>query len=189
MSISANQLRPGNVINHDGFLWQCIESIHKTPGNLRAFVQAKMRNIINGSQKEFRFSSTEMLDKVDLRERPAQYLYNEGEQYHFMDNENYEQFFLTKELLGDAVGYLLPETVVQITFYEEKPLGVKMPRTMSFNVIDAEPNMKSSTATSSYKNATIETGVVVKVPQFIESGERITIDTETGSYLERAKDK
>lgn len=187
MSIQANQLRPGMVVNHDGFLWQCLESVHKTPGNLRAFIQAKMRNLKNGSQKDFRFSSTVTLEKVDLRERKAQFLFSEGTEYTFMDSETYDQFILTKEMLGDSLGWLLPEAQVAVTFHDETALGVKFPRTLSFTVIEAEPNMKGSTATTSFKNAKIETGVNVKVPQFVEAGDRITIDTESGNYLERAK--
>ncbi len=189
MGFSANDLRPGHVIDHDGHLWQCLESVHKTPGNLRAFVQAKMRNIKQGTQKDFRFSSTEELNRIDLRERPAQFLYVSDGMYNFMDTETYDQFFLSKELLGDNIGYMLPEMTIQITFFDETPLSVKLPRTMAFNIIEAEPNMKSATATSSYKIAKIETGTTVKVPQFIEVGDRIIVDTENGNYLERAKDK
>ncbi len=189
MGFSANDLRPGMVIDHDGHLWQCLESVHKTPGNLRAFVQAKMRNIKQGTQKEFRFSSTEDLNKIDLRDRTAQFLYEADGNYNFMDTESFDQFFLSSELLGENVGYIQPEMKLQITFFDETPLSVKLPRTMAFTIIEAEPNMKSATATSSYKMAKIETGKTVKVPQFIETGERIIVDTETGNYLERAKDR
>lgn len=188
MNISANQLRAGVIVQYENNLWQCLEAIHKTPGNLRAFVQAKLRNVNTGSQKDFRFSSTEMLEKVELREHPAQFLYADGDHYHFMDSENFEQFILGREMLGDAAGYLLSNASVQITFYEEKPLSVKLPRSLAFTVTEADPGMKSATATSSYKMAKIETGLTIKVPQFIEAGERVVIDTETGTYLERAKD-
>lgn len=189
MGFSANELRPGNVIDHEGQLWLCLESVHKTPGNLRAFVQAKMRNIKQGNQKDFRFSSTEDLVRVDLRERAAQFLYEQDSIYNFMDTETYDQFTLSKDLLGESVWYLLPEMTVQITFFDETPLSVKLPRTMAFDVIEAEPNMKSSTATSSYKTAKIQTGKAVKVPQFVETGDRIIVDTESGDYLERAKNR
>lgn len=185
--MNANQLRPGFVIQYEGDLWICLESVHKTPGNLRAFIQAKLRKVKDGSQKEFRFASTDDLDRVSLIERPAQFLYNEDNDYHFMDTANYEQFALSGDMLGDKRGYLLPNTEVAITFFEEKAIGVKLPTTLEFNIIEAEPNMKSATATSSYKTAKIETGVAVKVPQFIESGERIVVNTETGEYMERAK--
>ena len=186
MNIQATQLRPGTVVVHEGKLWQCLQSIHKTPGNLRAFVQAKMRSILDGSQKEFRFSSTETLDKVDLRERSMQFLYSD-EFYHFMDSENYEQSQLSPELLGDAAKFLLPETVVRVTFYEDKPIGVVLPKNMTFKVIEADPAMKTASASTSFKNAKIETGVTVQVPQFVSVGDRIVITTETGEYSERAK--
>ena len=148
MSIQASQLRPGMVIDKDGFLWQCLESVHKTPGNLRAFIQAKMRNLKNGTQKEFRFSSTEGLEKVDLRERPMQFLYNDDDGYHFMDSTNYEQIQISKELLGQNVFYLIPESLVDVTFHDTTPIGVALPQTINLTVVEAEPNMKSATATS-----------------------------------------
>ncbi|HBF12222.1 MAG TPA: elongation factor P [Deltaproteobacteria bacterium] len=188
MSIQASQLRPGMVIDKDGFLWQCLESVHKTPGNLRAFIQAKMRNLKNGTQKEFRFSSTETLEKVDLREKSMQFLYNDDGGYHFMDMENYEQIQINKEFLGNNVFYLIPEGLVNVTFHDSTPVGLVFPQTLSFKVIEAEPNMKSATATSSYKNAKIETGLIVKVPQFIEVGDKITIKTESGDYVTRVKE-
>lgn len=187
MTISANQLRPGIVIQQEGILWQCLESVHKTPGNLRAFVQAKMRNVQTGVQKEFRYSSTEMLDRVLLRERASQYLYIEGGHYYFMDSENFEQFPLSTEVLGDAVGFLLPDAQVNITFFEDKPIGLRLPQTLVFTVIEAEPGMKAATASASYKNAKIETGKTVRVPQFVDAGDKIVVNTETGDYVERAK--
>ncbi len=189
MPISANQLKPGMVINYDNKLWVCLQSVHKTPGNLRAFVQAKLRDVQSGSQKEFRFSSTETLERVSLIEREMQYLYNDGEFYHFMDVENFEQIQLTSTMMGDTVNYLLPESKVKVTFHEEKALGVALPPTMIFKVIEADPGMKTATATASYKNAKIETGMNVQVPQFIDAGEKIVVDTTTGEYMERSSMK
>ncbi|MBI4411560.1 MAG: elongation factor P [Deltaproteobacteria bacterium] len=189
MSISANQLRPGNIIEYDGKLWLCLESVHKTPGNLRAFIQAKLRSVKDGVQKEFRFSSTEMLEKVSLRERPMQFLYVDGDFYNFMDSENYEQVHLSKSLVGEAANYLLPDAQVKVTFFEESPIGIALPTTLDFTVIEADPGMKTATASASYKNAKIETGVTIKVPQFVTAGDRITISPATGEYVERAKSK
>lgn len=186
MSLSANQLKPGMVIQHDGQLWQCLQSVHKTPGNLRAFVQAKMRSIQSGAQKEFRFSSTETLERVHLRERPMQYLYSDDDFYHFMDTENYEQAQINREMLGDSINYLLPDAQVKVTFHEAKPIGLVLPPNMVFKVIEAEPGIKSATASASYKLAKIETGLSVKVPQFVEGGDRIVVDTTSGEYVERA---
>lgn len=185
MPISANQLKPGMVILYENVLWQCLQSVHKTPGNLRAFVQAKLRNVKAGTQKEFRFSSTEMLERVSLIEREMQYLYDDGEFLNFMDTENYEQLQLSKEMVGDAVHYLLPDSKIKVTFYDESPIGVALPPTMVFKIVSAEPGIKTATATASYKNATIETGLEIKVPQFIDEGERVLIDTTTGDYMER----
>lgn len=187
MSLPANQLRPGTIIDYDGSLWLCLESIHKTPGNLRAFIQAKMRKIKDGTQKEFRFSSTETLERVFLRDRAMQFLYADGEVYHFMDQENYEQIELNKTLVGEAVHYLMPEAVVKVTFQEDTPLGIILPKTLEFNITECEPCMKSASATTSFKNATIDTGKTVKVPQFVEAGDRIVVNTESGEYVERAK--
>ena len=189
MPISANQLKPGMVINYDNKLWVCLQSVHKTPGNLRAFVQAKLRDVQSGSQKEFRFASTEMLERVSLIEREMQFLYKDDEFYNFMDTQNFEQIQLSAQMLGDSVNYLLPESKVKVTFHEEKALGLALPPTMIFKVIEAEPGMKTATATASYKNAKIETGLNVQVPQFIDAGERIVVDTTTGDYMERASMK
>ncbi len=184
-AITSNQLKPGTVIEFEGHLWQCLSSVHKTPGNLRAFVQAKMRRVQDGIQKEFRFSSTETLNRVSLRERPMQYLYADGDFFNFMDTENYEQVQLSRELLGDSINYLLPDAQVKVTFHEEKALGLALPMTMVFNIIEAEPGMKSATASASFKNAKIDTGLGVKVPQFIDVGDRIVVDTTSGEYVER----
>lgn len=187
MGISANQLRPGTVIEYEGTIWQCLEAQHRTPGNKRAFMQAKMRNIKDGTQKEFKFSSTEGLERVSLFERPAQFLYSDDQYFHFMDKENFEQIQLNREILGIAASFLLPDAEIKIAYCEERPLGIVLPMTMTFTVTEAEPGMKSATASASYKNATIETGMVVKVPQFVQAGDRIIIKTETGEYHERAK--
>lgn len=175
------------IIEHEGKLWQCLEAIHKTPGNKRAFVQAKLRNIPDGNQMVTKFSSTESLERAHLREKTMQFLYADDEFFNFMNTENYEQIQVGKALLGDSANYLLPETQVNVTFYEEMPVGVHLPTTMEFEVTEAEPNLKTATATAAYKNAKIETGGTVKVPPFIEAGERIIVNTETGEYVSRAK--
>ncbi len=185
MGIPANQLKPGMVIDHEGKLWQCLQSIHKTPGNLRAFIQAKMRNVKDGTQKEFRFSSTETLERINLMEREMQYLYADDDFVHFMDTSNYEQVQINKSMLGDSINYLLPDSLIKVTFHETSPIGVSLPPTLQFKVTEADPGMKNATASASYKNATIETGLVIQVPQFIDAGDIIRIDTTTGEYRER----
>lgn len=176
------------TVEYEGKIWQCLEAEHRTPGNKRAFVQAKMRSVMDGTQKEFKLSSTETLERIHLREREMQYLYGDGDAYHFMDLENYEQIQIGAQMLGNAVHYLLPDVHVQITFHDTSPIGVVLPATLNFRVIEAEPNLKSSTASSQFKNAKIETGLMIKVPQFVEVGGKIKIKTDTGEYVERVKE-
>lgn len=183
--IAANQLRPGMIIEFEGNVYYVMEAIHRTPGNLRAFMQVKMRNVRNGNQSEQRFSTSDKLEKAFLDNQKMQFLYQEGEAYHFMNVDNYEQTHLSAAELGDAVNFIMPETVIDIQFYEGKPLGVQLPKTMVFKIIEAEPSVKKQTASSSYKTAKIETGLTVKVPPFIGEGEMIRIDTETHEYVER----
>lgn len=187
MNISGNDLRKGDIILFETKLWHCMQATHRTPGNLRAFMQAKLRNIKDGTQKEVRFSATERLDKVDVFERDMQFLYAEGDTFHFMDNENYEQLEINREVLGDSAIYLSSNLNVKISFYESSPLGVRLPQTMEFEVTEADPEIKGATASASFKSATLTTGQVVQVPQFVKVGDRVKVNTETGEYLERVK--
>jgi elongation factor P len=184
--LSANQLRPGMLIQYEGEVYHVMEAIHRTPGNLRAFMQVKMRNIRTGNQTEQRFGTSDKVEKVQLDNHKMQFLYQEGEDYHFMNTENYEQLHLNKSDLGDAVNFLLPDTVIDVQFYEGKAIGVDLPKTMVFKVIEAEPSVKKQTASSSYKPAKIETGLTIKVPAFISEGDVIKIDPLTHEYIERA---
>jgi elongation factor P len=183
--ISGNQIRPGMLLQHEGDVWLVMESVHRTPGNLRAFMQVKMRNIRTGMQSEFRFATSDRVEKVTLETHKMQFLYQDGEDYHFMNQENYEQTHMNKEQLGDMVNFLLPEAVLDIQYFEGKPIGIQLPKTMDFKVIDAEPSVKKQTASASYKSATIETGLTIKVPAFVEKGDVIRIDPETHEYMER----
>ena len=183
--LAANQLRPGMIIQYEGQIFQVMEAIHRTPGNLRAFMQVKMRNIKNGNQTEQRFSTSDKVEKIALDNYKMQFLYQDDDAYHFMNTENYEQVQLNRADLGDAINFLLPETVIDLQFFEGKPIGVQLPKTMEFKIIEAEPSVKKQTASSSYKSAKIETGLSVKVPPFISEGEIIRVDTETHEYVER----
>lgn len=187
MSLAANRLKPGIVVEFENDLWLCMDAIHKTQGRKSGFVQAKLRNIKNGTQKEHKFSSQETLERAHLVEKSAQFLYQDDDGYHFMDQESYEQHTLDPATLGDDKNYLLPDAIVQLTYYEDKPIGLKLKQRMAFKIIEAEPNLKGATATATYKNATIETGLNVKVPQFIEVDNVIVVNTETGEYMEREK--
>lgn len=187
MNINGNELRKNDVILVDTILWQCLVSTHRTPGNLRAFIQAKMRNLRDGTQKEFRFSSTEKLEKVDVFDREMQFLFVEGDVYTFMDTENYEQVEMSKAQIGESVGYLKAECVINVSFYEGKPVTVRFPNTMEFTVASCDPEIKGATAAASFKSATLDNGLDIQVPQFVREGDTVKINTETGEYLERVK--
>lgn len=183
--IPASHIRPGMLIEFEGNVYYVMESIHRTPGNLRAFMQIKMRNIRTNNQLEQRFSSFDKVEKVALENHRMQFLYQEGDAYFFMNTENYEQIQLNKNELGDAANFLMPDTVIDIQFYEGKPIGVDLPKSMEFRVIETEPALKGQTAASGYKPAKIQTGIAIKVPQFISEGDLIKIDPITHEYLER----
>lgn len=186
MSLTAHQLRPGMYIEYEAKLWLCLEAVHKTPGNKRGFVQAKLRNVMDGNQKEFKFSSSEALERATLKARTMQYLYEDSGVFHFMDQASFEQFELAGEVIGNYSVYLTPDIQVDVTFHDDKAIGIKLPSSLEFDVVEAEPNMKSATASAQFKNAKIENGLEVKVPQFVEVGDRIKINPETGEYIERA---
>jgi elongation factor P len=159
---------------------------HVTPGNLRGFVQAKMRNLRNGNQFEHRFSSTEKVERAILDTVPMEYLYSDPSGHHFMNQESYEQVAIDDETLGTSMLYLLPNTVIQIDFYEGRAVGIELPNTVILEVVETEPGMKGATASSSYKPAKMETGLMINVPPFIEVGTKIIIDTREDKYLSRA---
>ena len=186
MAIPATQLRPGMVIKHNNDLHSVTRVEHRTPGNLRAFIQAKLRNIRSGSTFEYRFRSSDPIDKVTVDEVAMEFLYRDGEQYWFMNTENYEQVNVSHDVLGDAVDYLTPNLQIKMEFFDGKPVGVELPQTVDLTVIETEPGLKSATASSVTKPAKTETGLVVQVPPFINQGERIRIDTAEGAYLSRA---
>jgi elongation factor P len=159
---------------------------HVTPGNWRGFVQAKMRNLRSGNSFEHRFGSTEKVERAILETHQMEYLYSDPSGHHFMNQESYEQVALDDETLGDTMLYLLPNTVISVDFYEERPVGIELPNTVALEVVDTEPSMKGATASASYKPAKMETGLVVQVPPFIEPGTKILIDTRENKYLSRA---
>lgn len=186
--INGNQIRPGMIIDYQGVPYQVMEAVHRTPGNKRAFMQTKLRNLVSGDQAEARFSSSDRVERIVLPERKMQYLYADGGFYHFMDVENYEQIQLSAEQVGDAANFLLPETVIGVNTYEEKTIGINLPKTMDFKVVETPPELKGATASAQYKPATLETGLSVKVPPFISEGDIIRIDTETQDYVTRVTD-
>jgi len=184
--IQATQLRPGMVIKFNNELHSVFSMTHRTPGNLRGFVQAKMRNLRSGNMIEHRFSSEDRVEKADLEEVEMEYMYDDGEFFYFMNTETFEQMHLTKDLLGDATEYLVPQLKVHVEFHEGKPISVELPPTVDLQVVETEPGLKGATVSNVTKPAKLETGLVVQVPPFINSGERIRISTVEGTYLERA---
>src|SRR5690349_17537105 len=184
--IAATEMRPGMVVKFNNELYSVFSMTHRTPGNLRGFVQARMRNLRSGSMFEHRFSSEDRVEKAILEEHEMEYLYDDGEYYYFMNSESYEQMHLTKELLGDAVQYLIPQLKVTVEFYEGKPISVELPATVDLTVVETEPGLKGATVSNVTKPAKTETGLVVQVPPFITEGEKIRVNTSEGTYQERA---
>ncbi len=184
--ISATQMRPGMVIKYNNELYTVFSVSHRTPGNLRGFVQAKMRSLRTGSMTENRFSSEDKVDRAVMEQHDMEYLYDDGEYFYFMNIETYEQMHLMKDLLGDAVNYLIPNLKVAVEFYEGKPISVELPPTVTMTVIETEPGLRGATVSNVTKPAKMETGLVVAVPAFITEGEKIKVNTAEGTYQERA---
>ena len=187
MALSANQMRPGMVIIHDKELFSVFSITHRTPGNLRAFVQAKIRNLRTGGMIEYRFRSDDRIERAVLDETEMEFLYRDGEAYYFMNTETYDQTHLTTDALGDAVHYLIPNLRIKVEFHEGKPVSVELPQTVDLEITDTEPGIKGASVSNVTKSATMETGLVVQVPPFIEKGEKIRVETSEGKYLERVK--
>ena len=186
MAIPATQMRPGMVIKHNEKLHSVFAVEHRTPGNLRAFIQAKLRNLESGAMFEHRFRSGDAIERVIVDDVQMEYLYNDGDEYVFMDVKDYEQTTLGRDILGDAVDYLLPNIKVDISFIDSKPVGIELPNVVEMTVTQTEPGIRSATASSVTKPAKTETGLIVQVPAFINEGEKIRIDTAEGAYMSRA---
>jgi len=185
MSIPATQMRPGMIIKFKDDLHLVFSVEHRTPGNLRAFIQAKLRNVRTGAMFVERFRSPDPIDRVIVDEVKMEYLYNDGDDYYFMD-ESFEQTMLKRETLGDAVDYLLPNLTIAVSFHDGKAVGIELPLVVEMTVVETEPGLKSATASSVTKPAKLETGLVVQVPPFINEGEKIRVDTAEGAYMSRA---
>jgi elongation factor P len=185
MSIPATQMRPGMIIKHNDQLHLVFSVEHRTPGNLRAFIQAKLKNIRTGAMFVERFRSPDPIDRIKVDEIKMEYLYNDGDDYYFMD-ETFEQTVLKSDTLGDAVEYLTPNLSIDVSFHDGKPVGIELPTFVEMTVMKTEPGIKSATASSTTKPATMETGLVVQVPPFINEGEKIRVDTAEGAYMSRA---
>jgi elongation factor P len=184
--ITSTQMRPGMVVKFNNDLFSVFSVFHRTPGNLRGFVQAKMRNLRSGTMIEHRFSSEDRIERAALDEQRMEYLYDDGEFFYFMNTETFEQLHLTKDILGDAVQYLVPQLQVSVEFYEGKPISVELPATVDLTVVETEPGLRGASVSNVTKAAKLETGLVVQVPPFIVEGEKIKVNTSEGTYQERA---
>ena len=186
-SVKATLLRPGMVIQHEGDLYSVFSTEHRTPGNKRGSMQTRMKNLRTGAIIDYRFRAEEFVDRAILDDIEFDYLYSEGDEYHFMNTQTFEQMQMTKQELGETVYYLIPNTVVKIEFFEEKPIGVDLPDTMEMKVIQTEPTLQKATASAVMKPATLETGLVVNVPPFVNEGDRIKVDTSEARYVQRVE--
>jgi len=187
MAIPATQIRRGMVIVFEGQPCKVLEFRHHTPGNLRAMIQTKLRNIRTGASFEHRFRSADTIERASMEQHEMEYLYSDGSHHHFMNTENYEQTALSEEDLGDAAPWLMPGMKIQAEFYEGSPIGIDLPPSMEFIVTQTEPTLKSATVSNVNKPATLENGVTITVPPFINEGDRIRVDPTEGRYIERAK--
>lgn len=185
--MQANDIRRGMIIMYEGVPHLVLDFEHRTPGNLRAFVQVKLRNLKTGSSFEIRFSSTENVERATLDEQEMEYLYTDGELYHFMNTETFEQIALDAEALGDAINYIVPGTKIKVEFFDGQPIGVELPPAVELTVVETVPELKGATVTNSPKPAKLETGITIQVPPFIKEGDRIRVDPHKGTYLERVK--
>ena len=184
-SIQATRLRKGMLIKYDNNLCRILELQHITPGNKRGHVLCKMRDIRSGRLMDNKFRAEDDVERATLDEHEMQFLYKDGDVFHFMNTESYEQTHLTQEVLGDSALYLLPDALIKVEFYETEPVGIELPLTVDLKVADTSPGIKGATASAQIKPATMQTGLVVNVPSFINTGDVIRINTETGEYLGR----
>ena len=183
--VQATRLRKGNLIKLGNELYRLLELHHLTPGNKRAHIQVRMRNIRTQTLMDEKFRAEEDVERASLDEREMQYLYNDGDMFYFMDTSSYEQIHISAEALGDSKDYLMPEMLIRVEFYGEEPVGIELPPTVDLTVKQTVPGIKGATASAQIKPATLETGLVVNVPSFINEGDKIRVNTETGEYQSR----
>ncbi len=185
--VKATQLRPGMVIQHQGELYTVFSVEHRTPGNKRGSMQTKMRSLRTGAIIDYRFRAEDFVERAILDEVEFEYLYSDGESYHFMNTESFEQIQLSREVLGEAVDYLIGNARVKVDFFEGKPIGVVLPDTMDLTVVETEPTVQKATASAVMKPAKLETGLTIHVPPFINNGDKVRVDTSEGRYVQRAQ--
>jgi elongation factor P len=185
-SIQATRLRKGMLIKVGHDLFRILDLHHLTPGNKRAHIQCRMRNIRSMTLADYKFRAEEDVERATLDEREMHYLYNDGDLYYFMDTSSFEQIHIPQEALGDSKNYLMPDAVIRVEFYEGEAVGIELPQTVDLLVKETVPGIKGATASAQVKPATLETGLVVQVPPFVNEGDTIRVNTETGEYQSRA---
>jgi elongation factor P len=188
MKISGNAIRIGNVLEHEGKLWVAVKTQHTQPGKGGAYMQVELKGLLDGTKTNVRFRSAEQVERVYLEERPYQYLYAEGNDLVFMDQDTYEQINIARDFVGESADFLQDGMIVNVSSHEGKPISVQLPDTVVLAITEADPVVKGQTATSSYKPAILENGLKIMVPPHIESGMRVVVNTADCSYVERAKD-
>ncbi len=167
-------------------LFRILDLHHLTPGNKRAHIQVRMRNIRTQTLADEKFRAEEDIERATLDEREMQYLYDDGDHFHFMDTSTYEQIHIAAEALGDSRNYLIPDAIIRVEFYESEPVGIELPQTVDLVVAKTVPGIRGATASAQVKPATLETGLVIQVPPFINEGDRVRVNTDTGEYQSRA---
>jgi len=185
-TLQATRLKKGMLVQMQQDLYRVLEVNHVTPGNLRGFVRVKLRNIRNGTLSDQKLRSEDSVERAVVDEREMQYLYQDGAAYYFMDTSSFEQIHLSSEALGDSVNYLKAEMTISVGFFGEEPVGIALPPTVDLQVTDTVPGIKGATASAQVKPATLETGLVVQVPPFVNPGDLVRVSTDTGEYLSRA---
>jgi elongation factor P len=185
--INANTIKPGNVLLHEGSLWVAVKTAHVKPGKGGAFAQVEMKNVLDGRKLNERWRSSDTVERVTLEQKEHQFLYEQGDMLVFMDQSNYEQIELHKDFVGeDQVRFLQDGMIVTVEFYEERPIGVELPDQVVLTIVEADGTVKGQTASSSYKPAKADNGMRILIPPYMNAGERVIVDTETGEYVRRA---
>jgi elongation factor P len=187
MAMPATQIRRGMVLVFEGEPCRVIEFRHHTPGNLRAMVQAKLKNLRTGNSFEHRFRAADSIERASMETHDLEFLYQGGSTYHFMNTENYDQLEMDDEMLGDYAQWMQPGMKIQAEYYDGRPIGIQLPNALVLEIVDTAPVMRSATKTASTKPAKLENGVTVNVPEFISTGEKVRVNPQTGEYLDRAK--
>ncbi|HXW05101.1 MAG TPA: elongation factor P [Vicinamibacterales bacterium] len=185
-SIQATRLKKGMLVKIGEDLFRVLDLQHVTPGNLRGFVRIKFRNIRSGTLSDQKLRSEDFIERATLDEREMQYLYKDGDAFHFMDTGTFEQLHIASEALGESVNYIVPDAIIKVEFYGSEPVGIELPQTVDLKVEDTVPGIKGATASAQVKPARLETGLVVQVPPFVNAGDTVRVSTETGQYLSRA---